>query len=826
MNISPLRPLTYSMLINADKTNKTTAINLELLATQFKVDMQKQGDEYVKTHVPAFTSVSYYQIQNMKKLDKPDFAFNNPPKGPIKLGFKCKFCEKDGPGFHDQNCTRPFNTSLILNDRGVALFPGKTVNAAFETVVKQSGQKKIISTFPRSETFTDNVDIQYEDSSDKGTTIRVSRNGTIHIISAQIGDDDLPGLIVKRINDTGAVVQKPFKINSSYKYMLTAQFNLIPEELKESRFIDLYTLHNNLWILDLVKKKYQKQTVFLVEGIYYFVKDYNYNTGEQRSRGNKLTNPYIQFSLISPQTPGIKIHVMIYRKGAVQLKASYVDKDNQTGLEYPILTQVYNFLKQMLNDLIYYEDSDTVKEETVKRPRFTIPNMVLFPGEKKPKQPQMCMDRPGSGGSGKIRPVPYSFYGVCPQPNSYVFHVKRPDGKYEPCCRKFSRGGEYTREKWISMIKNGYPDQDAIDRGDIPVYGDSAVYIPGTKTVESRAHPGLLKMSREKIIEFLENFNYIKRDDLFTKKTQRKAGVVFKEIKPLTNLTPLTREPFLISPYYEDTVRVKMFFQGDGSSIFVNEFGIVSETSVPVIEELQNTVVDGFLLPFQNDDFIFYITDISLFNGMDISAMIFYSDTESDYKVKYIKTIYEMVESTNPRLKINLRFDLNIVQGSQYLLRDPLVSGILFISYSGQFYLWRDVVNNQVIINLQVSLLPNGRWRVEGGIPDNLLPQKDNSIFLRKEFTKKIKATTFILEARLNLNLTNSTKIDTIEPVIPVSVLETPIYTPQEVINILQSVKFPLSKEIFQNLNQDPIGFNYNGIVYRFNGLNKPLTQV
>jgi hypothetical protein len=812
------------MLINADKSNKTTVINLEPLATQFKVDMRLNKDEYVKTQVPAFTSVSYYQIQNMKKLDKPDFAFNNPPKGPIPIGFKCKFCENENMSFHDQNCTRPFKTSLILNERGLALFPGKSINAAYETVVKQSGQKKIVSTFPRSETFTDNVEIQYENENEKGTTIRVSRNGTINIISAQIGDNDLPGLIVKRINDTGSIVEKPYKINSSYNYLLTAQFNLIPEELKESRFIDLYTLHNNLWILNLVKKKYQKDTVFMINNVYYLVKDYNYNTGEQRSRGNKLTNPYIQFNLISPQKPNIKIHTMVYRKGAVQLKASYIDKDNQTGLEYPILTSVYAFLKQILNELIDYEDSpDTIKEESVKQRKSKIPNMVPGP-DGKAKQPQTCQDRPAP--VGPVRPVPYSFYGICPQPNSYVFHNKRPDGKYEPCCRKFSGKGMYTREKWLEMIKNGYPDPDAIARGDNPVYGDSAVYIPGTKTVESRAHPGLLNMDRQKIIEFLENFNYIKRDDLFSKKTQRKAGVVFKEIKPLTNLMPLTREPFMISPYYEDTVRVKMFFQSDGSSIFVNEFGIVSQTGVAIIEELADTVLDGYLLPFKNPDFIFYIIDISLFNGKDISSMIYYSDTDPDYKIKYIKTIYESIESTNSQLKVNIRFDLNIVQGSGYLLRDPLVSGILFIGYSGQIYLWNDVVNSTVIINLQLTALPNGRWRVEGGIPDNLLPQKENSIFLRKEFTKKIKSTTFFLEARLNLNLTNMSKIDPTEPVIPMSILETPFYTTQEVINILQSVKYPLSRETFTNLNQNPLGFNYNGTIYQFNGLNKPLTVV
>jgi hypothetical protein len=821
--ISPLKPLTYSTLINSDKKNKTTVLNLELLATQFKIDMKLQADEYVKTQNPAFTSISYYQIQNMKRADKPDFSFNNPPKGPIQSGFICKFCEKNGTEFHDNNCPRPFNTSLVLNQSGLVLFPGKSVGAAYETIVKKSGQKKIISTFVRSETFTDNVEIHYENDRDQGTTIRVSRNGTINIISAQIGDDDLPGLIVKRINDTNAVMVKPFDIKTNTTYLLTAQFNLIPEQLKETSFVDLHTLHSNLWLLNLVKKKYQQQIVFMVNSIFYFVKDYNYNTGEQRSKGNKLTNPYIQFNLIQPETPNIKIHVMIYRKGGVQLKASYIDRETQEGLEYDVLTTAYNFLKQLLGDLIDYEEgAGTIKEETVKKRKPKIPNMVPD-AQGNTRQPQKCQNRPAPVGA--VRPVPYSFYGVCPQPNSYVYHVKRDDGKYEPCCRKFSETGKYTKQKWLNMIKNGYPDPDAIERGDIPVYGDSAVYIPGTKTVESRAHPGLLKMDRQKIINFLEKFNYIKRDDLFTKKTQRKAGVVFKQIKQLTSLTPFTTEPFIVSPYYEDTVRVKLFFEGDGSSIFVNEFGIVSETTIPVIDELSDTVVDGFLLPFKNTDFIFYIVDVSVFNGRDVSGLVYYSDTDPDFRIKYIKTIYDSIQLTDTQLNVSMHFDLNIVNGSEYLLRDPNVSGLLFTSFSGNFYLWTDNFNGTILINLQLTALPNGRWRVEGDIPNELLPQRENSIFLRKEFTKSVKLNTFILECKLNLNLTDSTKIDVNEPVIPVSILEQPFYTIPEVINILRSVKYPLSKEVFINLNKDPVGFNYKGSIYQFNGLNKPLTK-
>ena len=114
-NFSGLRPLTYSMLINRDKSNKSTVLNLERLVLDFKLDINKSN--YDITSVPAFISKSYYEIQNLDKPDKQGFSYNFPPKGPIPIDFICLYCKNKGPDYHKDTCKRPFNTSLILEKK-------------------------------------------------------------------------------------------------------------------------------------------------------------------------------------------------------------------------------------------------------------------------------------------------------------------------------------------------------------------------------------------------------------------------------------------------------------------------------------------------------------------------------------------------------------------------------------------------------------------------------------------------------------------------------------------------------------------------------------
>ena len=54
--ISELKPLTYSMLINQDKKNKSTVLNLQKLVTDFKLDIKLSNNVVEKTNVNAFIS--------------------------------------------------------------------------------------------------------------------------------------------------------------------------------------------------------------------------------------------------------------------------------------------------------------------------------------------------------------------------------------------------------------------------------------------------------------------------------------------------------------------------------------------------------------------------------------------------------------------------------------------------------------------------------------------------------------------------------------------------------------------------------------------------
>jgi hypothetical protein len=372
------------------------------------------------------------------------------------------------------------------------------------------------------------------------------------------------------------------------------------------------------------------------------------------------------------------------------------------------------------------------------------------------------------------------------------------------------------------MIKNGYPDPESLADGDDPKKGDSAVYVPGTKIIEPRRHPGFKGMSRSHLIGCLDKFNYIKKADLFNKSSGiRTPRLEFNKINPLVSLTPLTRNPFMVSPYYEDTVRVKLSFDAGGNSRFINEFGHTSETTIAVLPQLNNTVLEGYLYPHRGQDFIFYPIDNFMVNGRDISGLDYYSRAQCRWGS--LREAVNIIKATDPELNIEMRFDLNIVQGPGYFLREDNVSGLLFISYTGSFYLWSNIQYTPKTINLYFKVLPSGRWEVslDGVIPETLLPQ-NKGVFLRTAFTKD-KPREFLLECELNINQTDNS-INTIEPVIPKSILTGPIYTREEVLGTLKSVKSPLSEDIFTNLNMDPLGFKFHENIYVYNGHGQPLT--
>jgi hypothetical protein len=97
--ISDLEPVTYSMLINTDKSNKTTVIDQKKLVQNFKLDIKVDSDGIPgytkKPALPAFISKRFFQIQNLDKPNKSDFSYSYPPNGPIEPDFVCFVKKKD-----------------------------------------------------------------------------------------------------------------------------------------------------------------------------------------------------------------------------------------------------------------------------------------------------------------------------------------------------------------------------------------------------------------------------------------------------------------------------------------------------------------------------------------------------------------------------------------------------------------------------------------------------------------------------------------------------------------------------------------------------------
>jgi hypothetical protein len=479
MEISKLKPLTYGMIINKvpDKRDTISLLNLQQLIKNFKLDN-------------SFISKSYYQTN-------PELAYSDPPKGPIPAGFECLFCNQVGPRNHLQSCTRPFEDLLVLSESGKELFPNFEIGTSYNDIVLKRGQKKIISSSIKSGRFTDNVNLIYRNINDQQCIIRISKNGSINIISASFGNDTLASIIINKINNSqGAVINPPFIINNTTKYVITGQFNLYPDVLRDIYHVNLDNLDT---ILNEYMLKFESRNAFMKNKIIYFIDNYIYNSGDIKSRGGKFTNPYIQLVLI-PRNKDIKINVMIYKRGAVQLKASYSNTDHKEPLELSILVNIYNFLKDLLLEMTTEIDILSPDAEVVKR---GILNTVDG------KQPRVCQNRPGL----MIRPEPYSFYGKCPMPGYYIRPegMLRPDGKYEPCCYRLKNNKKDSKKRYESILTNGYPDIEAGTYNESTETPDlnSAVFTPGSNKIESRHFKGLLNMSRKNLMECLTDFGYL-----------------------------------------------------------------------------------------------------------------------------------------------------------------------------------------------------------------------------------------------------------------------------------------------------------------------------
>jgi hypothetical protein len=852
--ISPLRPLTYSMLVNnidsgTSKKNKSefNYINLSKLATNFELDFKYEAPEWLPYgSAPGFLSKSYFK-------SPPDEAgYCYPPNGPIEKYFECTYCSKGGPGFHSVNCQRPFNTSLVLSDEGAEKYPGKEAGTSYLLIVKKSGQTKFVSESIKSEIFYDSVQLIYQNEDFTKCTIRISRNGTINIISAKFDADNLPKLIIDKINKADALTSDfkeiapkfVFLKDISYKYLLFAQFDLYPS--KKEYHIDLAKLNEKLWTNSTYRKKFQGSDVFMVDtpDNIYLVEDYVYNSGNTLSRTNKNTPSILKFVLKPPNNQDIKISFVMYSRGAVQLRLTNAIKGKPPPkpLDNNDLYTAYNFMKEILVRIIQ-GNQIIIKELLTEKQLLGLNNTIDG------KQPQVCMNHL----KNQVRPVPYSFYGKCPMPD-YVVNphgVKRPDGKYEPCCVKlFKTGKNMTKTRYNSILVNGYPDEKGeFDNGRIPDPDtETSVYSPGTKTLESRRFKGLKDFSKEDLLKCMEDTGYIEPSNVFTKKPQDYTDFkseVFKAYHSITGtdsllfqgnvsltyetLSKFTQKSYILIPVLNQTIRVFLLFDPQGKSFFININNDVSNSGLPNIPQMSNTLLEGYLNPFK-DDFMFQPTDILYFNKTDLTKKPYYNGSRND-RFSNLSTSIGFIQNVNGRLKIQPVFELDILNGSKYYLETLDVSGMLYMPYLDPYkpkkvnkdvILWTDTNKKEnLYVALVVKKVGKNTWDVSidsKRINPVLLPSPIEISIKWSDDNRLSDGDLVLFKVSLN-NVTH--KLAPGKPLIPVQKIDFNFNDYSDVVSVLQSIQTPIDKSVFAGNK-----FVAGGLIYtrRGNVLSDPLT--
>jgi hypothetical protein len=708
-------------------------------------------------------------------------------------------------------------------------YKGQPEGTPYNIAISKRGQKKVISKSIKSDKFQDSVEITYSDVNKRETTIRIAKNGSINIISAGYGNKKLPNEIIEKINRTSALNLQEYKKvypsknklelipDITYKYLIFAQFNIYPKKFQDTHFINLSSLGN------LLKKNIKK-----VNGrdvlVNYFIEKYEVNSGEILSKNNKMTNPLINFTLIPIEQTFFKINVIIYKRGAVQLRlSSNTTKSTRVNLDYEVLNQLYTFLESLLTKLMSGTDEIIVSDQQKLKKGVT--NM------RDGRQPQMCHDRQG------LRPVPYSFHGVCPDPNMYIRPEgkKRPDGNYEPCCYKIKDNGKDARSRYKNIIKYGYPDNQAgkYDENIPNPDTKSATFIPGTNKLESRRFSGLMSMEKDELLGCIKDFGYMKESGIFDKEYPELKNKVLLEYSflvgtkklikqhPLT-LTPgilsttLKRDSYIVTPINNETIEVFLFFNNTGSSHFINENYDISETSLPEMRVLSDTIIEGYLYPYKNE-LVFYPIDILYLKGRSLSTLPFYSVNTKDTRFNNLMYSLENINSINSEQLVieSDRFDLDVTNGIKNYLTNKSygdVSSLLFIPLNGDYtfgkinkklFIWNNInKESNKLITLNVKYKSGNKWEIgidSKSIPSGLLPQDSGTIEIPVVFSNKNKLSDGDL-VLFQINLLTNNQINTKKPLIAINKQEEKLTDYFTVINILESIQSPITKTELINL--------------------------
>jgi hypothetical protein len=129
-------------------------------------------------------SVSYQDLKekNVKRV------FSMPPKGPMQQHTVCPFCDNEGPQYHTEDCTGPYDYNFLTKDG--FLFYANKINSTFsgeqlreiideqgmiyyKDIYPNRGVQKIISEDIRSHNFSNVLQLKYSLKNDDGEGIIV-----------------------------------------------------------------------------------------------------------------------------------------------------------------------------------------------------------------------------------------------------------------------------------------------------------------------------------------------------------------------------------------------------------------------------------------------------------------------------------------------------------------------------------------------------------------------------------------------------------------------------------------------------------------------------
>ena len=491
-------------------------IDIDKFKTEFRLDEGESG----------FYKLSLSQKKKFGK-DSVNDTYNRPPIGPIVKGLYCSFCSRIGPQDHTETCDFPEDNSLyltfskfdelilrnrdykgdyivlkdkinnetvtqlelneiLLNPDEITVTNGRInredvlTNVSYFGMYKKRGPNKLASKTATTQ-FLNNLIIFYQDSETK-TSIRISKNGLINLISVPRDRTKLDNLInslIERINETTAIDTANLKEvtgsdkytyiqDKSYIHSMSAQFT-IDTLANPGNQIDFESLDRLISPFDSIgnlvgSKLTQIETTQSGKKIIIFkdnkIIEWEYSLG-RLTRNQVMSKEYIKF--ITNPAPGLKLTSIINKFGTIMMSQSMCSEKlvNQglcTRGKTAINQNYFDAIKIAFNSL-FQEYADILVKKSLETSIKTSNAFNTVSGYA-PSGKICRLSRTRDGGDGNykegMRPVPYSWKGRCPDPNYQYINPEgvKSDDLWYPCC-------ETKNKESIEMMKKylltGFP---------------------------------------------------------------------------------------------------------------------------------------------------------------------------------------------------------------------------------------------------------------------------------------------------------------------------------------------------------------------------------